>query len=152
MAAEVRKDDLTNFSFRSVANAPATVGVANAVRTAAAAWCRLNYDWPWRNDHGACAEINAAVVSIAAAAAAGPAMPARAAPPRYRDGYSGLQLVKRCSRHGLDTGDAHEGDPEDQCKGRKPDHFFLLGWACFRRALESTLSGAAKPGIRLCMK
>jgi hypothetical protein len=51
-------------------------------------------------------------------------MPARATTAHYRDGYSGLQLIKRRGRHGLGTGNARDADPDEQCKGRKPDHFF----------------------------
>jgi hypothetical protein len=81
-------------------------------------------------------------------------MPTGATAAGYGDGYARLQLIKRCSRHGLNTGNTRDGDTEDQCKGRKPDHFFLLWFVefLFCRALGSILTGAATSNTRLCAK
>jgi hypothetical protein len=51
-------------------------------------------------------------------------MPPGATAAGHGNCYSGLQLIKRRSRHGLDAGNARNSDPEDQRKGRKPNHFF----------------------------
>jgi len=101
-----------------ITDAPAPIGIANAVRAAAATWRRSR-----DNHHRTSTVIDAAIVAVAAAPAVGAAMPAGPAAAGDRNGYSGLHPIEWRSRHSLGADGASDTNTEDQCKGKKSDHF-----------------------------
>ena len=114
----------------SIANSPAPKRVANAVRAAAAAgarrddnrWCR--YD-DTRSDHSATV-VNAAVVTVAPAAATRASVPTGTAAAGDRDCQSGLPLVERRERHRLAHGNTEDAEADRHSERKKSVHSFLL--------------------------
>ena len=93
---------------RSVANPPAAIAIANAMRATAAtgAGARHHHDWAWS------AKIDATVVSIATASAPGTTMPAGSTAAGDGNGQPGLRLFEWRERHGLGGGNAEDTDAD----------------------------------------
>jgi hypothetical protein len=114
----------------SIANPPASVGIANAVHAAAAARSGRYHDRRARRHH------HRAWRDIGSAYAVEISMPAGSTAAGGRDGQSRLCLAKRCERHGLGNGRTEDADADNQSERKKFSHSFLLCFAMYVSAPE----------------
>jgi len=115
---------------RSVADPPAPIGVADAMRAAPTAGsARRHDDRAWSYDDRGAAVVGAAIIAIRTTCSARATMPAGPAAAGDRDRYA--SLIERRQGHGLACCDAENADADNQCEREKPVHSCLLWFFAF---------------------